>query len=236
MRNSWVGPGCATRTFLRRSRRRCLGKLWLTQKMKLKSISRVFMQVIVATVSSRLLILGCFLFFFRFAKKTLVTGYGLLRTSRSHLGNERIDSREDLESEYTYVCVRGSCPSLSWCMRATLRGRDGDSGTPLIGTILYITGATASRTSNKYRRKGSPSKRRRIEIWIAVVTVFFIEIIADEPASISQMTWIFDESHSRKASRSFLILRNIYPKFCLKRLKILWQLNFFFNQNNSYVY
>jgi len=83
-----------------------VGFCGLTQKMKLKSINRVFMQVIVATVSSRLLILRCVAFSFTHDKiNPLDMRFGLLRTAiRSHWatnGVRTIDLREDCE--YTYV-------------------------------------------------------------------------------------------------------------------------------------
>lgn len=106
--------------------------------MKLKSINRVFMQVIVATVSNRLLILRCVSFFDSLATKP----YSMPRTSYYALpgltwatsGVRAIDFWEDLRIHVACVAPAplstGACALPRKNMMAMV-------GIPLIRTILH---------------------------------------------------------------------------------------------------
>lgn len=123
---------------------------WLTQKMKLKSINRVFMQVIVATVSSRLLILRCDLPSFPlFACDEIlpVRGmgyYALLGLTWSTSGARAIDLR---------IYLRVACVAAPLSTGACALPRENAMamvGTSLIGTIISCNGNKwTSQTSNE---------------------------------------------------------------------------------------
>lgn len=125
------------------------------------------MQVIVATVSNRLLISRCtFLSLTRLRQNPLDTRYGLLRTSRSHLRNEQ-SSRDRFARGFANIltcCVRGSCPSLNWCMRATPRGCYGDGG-----NSLYRNNSPCNGSKYYYGHR-----RRQTNV---VVKAFFLRIM-----------------------------------------------------------
>lgn len=154
------------------------------------------MQVIVATVSSRLLILRRVAFFFPLfnCDETLsIRGmgyYALPGLTWTTSGVRAIDLREDLRIYLRVACVAPAPLSTGACALPCKNAMAMLVGTPLIRTILHVTGASVPGYRKRQRNivvkaLFSSSSGILIELKYAMVTVFFIGITADEAASIS---------------------------------------------------
>jgi len=126
-----------------------VGFCGLTQKMKLKSINRVFMQVIVATVSSRLLILRCVAFSFTHDKINPLDMRFITHCYQVSLGNKW--SSHDRFTRRLRIYLRVACvapaPLSTGACALPRENAMAMVGTPLIRTILYVTGANVPRIS-----------------------------------------------------------------------------------------